>query len=138
MIGVSGWGSWVLVVDDDDDVRTLIVEVLSSVEGRRASGSSNGRDALDAMRISARPPSLALIDLCMPVMDGWALIDAMRADPLLHRVPVVVLTAVTRIHRPLPMVAAVLAKPFELELLIETVRKHETTPGGPLPDSDGF
>ncbi len=80
----------VLVVDDDDALRELAVRVLTE-HGCTVRSARDGRDALDQMR--ARPPGLVLLDLMMPNMDGFQLIEAMRVEEALREVPVVVLSA---------------------------------------------
>ena len=81
----------VLVVDDDPEVRrdhaALAAEGLPGVAIRTA---ADGEEALAAM--AGEPPGLVLLDLVMPRMDGFAVLERMRADPRLRRVPVVVLT----------------------------------------------
>jgi signal transduction histidine kinase len=80
----------VLVVDDDEDSRRVAAKFLESarVTVREA---QDGETALAAMR--RHPPDVAVLDLMMPVLDGFGVLAAMRADPLLAAVPVVVLSA---------------------------------------------
>lgn len=80
----------VLIVDDDDDVRSLLADVVEEM-GARVELADDGARAL-SMMLEA-PPDLVLLDLMMPVMDGFELLRRMRADPRLDGVPVVVLTA---------------------------------------------
>jgi|SRR5579859_547565 len=82
----------VLVVDDDDDIRGAVQEVLEG-EGYRTLGASNGKEALDVLRTSANLPALVLLDLMMPEMDGWELLVRMDEDPTLHQVPVALMSA---------------------------------------------
>jgi signal transduction histidine kinase/DNA-binding response OmpR family regulator len=81
----------VLIVDDDPDVRSI---VRASVEGAglAAAEAANGREALDMIAGGLRP-SLVLLDLMMPELDGFGFLDVVRADPSLTDLPVVVLTA---------------------------------------------
>jgi CheY-like chemotaxis protein len=81
----------VLVIDDDEDIRTAVQEVLEG-EGYVTRGASNGKEALELMR-STEPPSLVLLDLMMPEMDGWELLVRMDDDPSLHRIPVALMSA---------------------------------------------
>src|SRR5438132_14133766 len=82
----------VLVVDDDDDIRSAVQEVLEG-EGYPTVGAANGKEALDVLRTSATPPALVLLDLMMPEMDGWELLVRMDEDPAMHRVPVALMSA---------------------------------------------
>jgi CheY-like chemotaxis protein len=81
----------VLVVEDDAEIRDLVASFLES-EGYHVLVAENGRDALEKLqRIS--DPVLILADLMMPVMDGGALISALRANDRLATLPVVLVTA---------------------------------------------
>jgi len=112
-----------MVVEDDSDVRQTLVELLND-EGYEARGATNGRDALELLR-SARAPGLILLDLRMPVMDGWEFRRQMRGDPALCGIPVVVMSADTGLERKTEgmAAAAVLAKPVGLDRLLETVHR---------------
>ncbi|HET9982943.1 MAG TPA: response regulator [Longimicrobiales bacterium] len=80
----------ILVVDDDEDSRRVATRFLA---GARADvrEAPDGETALAAMR--RRPPDVVVLDLMMPVLDGFGVLATMRADPLLARIPVVVLSA---------------------------------------------
>ncbi len=80
----------VLVIDDDPDARRIARDLLSR-EGAEVHAVADGEAGLEAMR--SRAPDLAVVDLMMPVLDGFGVIAAMRADPTLRDIPVVVLTA---------------------------------------------
>jgi CheY-like chemotaxis protein len=82
----------ILVVDDTDEVRETLVEALS-FEGFTVSSAQNGREAIDWIRRHPETECLILLDLAMPIMDGRAFLDARARDPLLSRVPVIVMTA---------------------------------------------
>jgi signal transduction histidine kinase/DNA-binding response OmpR family regulator len=79
-----------LVVDDDPDIRALANRQLSG-QGWRVVLAENGRQALD--RLAAIRPSVVLLDLLMPVMDGFELLQHLRARPDWRRIPVLVVTA---------------------------------------------
>jgi PAS domain S-box-containing protein len=80
----------ILVVDDDADIRQRLRRVLES-NGWGVVEAGNGKEALDRVRES--PPKLIMLDLTMPVMDGFAFLRALREDPEHGHIPVVVLTA---------------------------------------------
>jgi len=125
-----------MVVEDDADVRQTLVELLTD-EGYRACGATNGRDALELLH-SARAPGLILLDLRMPVMDGWEFRRRMRDDPALCEIPVVVMSADSGLERKTEGMAAsaVLAKPVGLDRLLETVQRFAEAPGpGRSPDA---
>jgi CheY-like chemotaxis protein len=81
----------VLVVDDDAAVRDAIQEFLAS-DGHDVAVAENGRVALDLLKGGLRPCAV-ILDLMMPVMDGWDFRAAQIASPELRRIPVVVITA---------------------------------------------
>ena len=91
-------GRSVLVVDDDDDIRTAVQEVLQE-EGYPTVGASNGKEALELLRSTEDLPALVLLDLMMPEMDGWELLVRMDEDPALHRIPVALMSAHPTIRR---------------------------------------
>ena len=81
-----------LVVDDNADVREALCEFISAWDVR-CEGAANGREALLRLR-QAPKPVLVLLDLDMPVMTGWELLQYVAADAELRRVPIAVLSAV--------------------------------------------
>jgi CheY-like chemotaxis protein len=90
--GVVAPGHPVLVVEDDQDVRTSLVQVLEG-EGYVVSAAENGREALDMLRAPAQLPELILLDLMMPVMNGRHFLEEQSRDPRLAPIPVLVMTA---------------------------------------------
>lgn len=80
----------VLIVDDDEDSRRVAAKFLKD-ERVATREAADGETALEEMRMS--PPDVVVLDLMMPVLDGFGVIAAMRADPMLRGIPVVVLTA---------------------------------------------
>jgi CheY-like chemotaxis protein len=82
----------VFVVDDDDDIRTAVQEVLEE-EGYTTQGACNGREALELLRGSTDLPALVLLDLMMPEMDGWELLVRMAEDTELCQIPVALMSA---------------------------------------------
>jgi CheY-like chemotaxis protein len=119
----------VLVVEDDDDIRASLLEFLDD-HGYRARGAANGREGLSLLVEGARP-CVIILDLMMPVMDGWAFRAAQRRLPDLSGVPVVVISAYDGLDRRVQGldVAGCLAKPIDLEALLGVVRVHCGTPG---------
>ncbi|MFK2892956.1 PAS domain-containing sensor histidine kinase [Dyella flagellata] len=88
-LGGANSGS-LMVVDDDDFYRDSIAAVLRQA-GHQVETAPNGEHALSMMR--DRPPDLLLLDMVMPGMDGLAVIEAMRVDPALAPVPIMLVTA---------------------------------------------
>jgi CheY-like chemotaxis protein len=115
---------WVLVVDDDLDVRESLCEALRD-EGWCATGAGDGLEALAEMRRDA-PPSLILLDLWMPRCNGYEFLAELRRGADISAVPVVLLTADTKLDGTPASVGAVayLQKPVRLEQLLETVQQY--------------
>jgi CheY-like chemotaxis protein len=113
----------VLVVEDDVDVRRAIVQVLQD-EGFRVHTAENGQVALAQLRAAATaPPCVILLDLMMPVMDGWSFRATQLRDPSLAHIPVVLLTADSGAAEKAEIARAngALRKPVDLQLLLETL-----------------
>jgi CheY-like chemotaxis protein len=125
-------GDKVLIVDDDSAIREALVELLCE-EGYCAVGACNGVEALGELRRSPLP-QLILLDLMMPVMDGWQFMAEQQADPHLSRVPVLVVTADnSAIERPQALRAqGIVRKPFNLDQLLAAISAH-AQPGAPQP-----
>jgi CheY-like chemotaxis protein len=114
----------ILVVEDDADIRDVLVEVLE-LEGYEIAVAGNGREALEHLR-RAKRPDLILLDLMMPVMDGWQFRAEQRQNPEWAGIPVVILTAHGSSHLKANSngVAGFLKKHVELEDLLATVKQH--------------
>jgi CheY-like chemotaxis protein len=113
--------SFVLVVDDDSAVRRMILLLLSS-EGYETETAKDGAEALALMR--QRRPCLVLLDINMPLMDGWEFRKHQLADPALADVPVVGMTGIVHpedVERILRITC--LRKPVDFPLLIRAVEK---------------
>ncbi len=118
-------GGGVLVVEDDEDIRTDLTAILR-VKGFTVGEAANGKEALARLRAGERP-CLMVLDLMMPVMNGWELRAVMRADDALAGIPVVVVSGKGRIppdEEKTLAPAAVLVKPFELSELLELVARY--------------
>jgi CheY-like chemotaxis protein len=112
----------VLIIDDDLAVREALAEALEDAEYCPIA-AANGQEALEYLRQGGRP-CVILLDLMMPIMDGWEFRAAQLADPALGPIPVIVLSAVNELGR----VAAgvVLRKPVQLATLLEAVQRFCT------------
>jgi CheY-like chemotaxis protein len=113
----------VLVVDDEEPIRAIVAEALSD-EGYRVLTAPNGADALELVR--AAEPDGVLLDLMMPVLDGWGFLNACRQEELCGKTPVLVMSAYRKLAEAAPTELRVdryLAKPFEIDDLIEAVKE---------------
>ena len=110
----------VCVVEDDVDLRRTLSEALEA-QGYEVMVAANGAEALDALRQEATPPCLILLDLMMPVMNGYEFRAVQRADPALSGIPVVVISA----HERSGVDADdFLAKPVPLRRLLSVIQRY--------------
>lgn len=113
----------ILVVDDEEDV-LMLVRVSLEFEGFDVTEAADGGQALDAIR--ANPPDLVLLDVMMPNKDGWETLEALRADPSLSDVRIVMLTAKAAEEDQYRALAAGAAsyvtKPFHPSALVDVVK----------------
>jgi CheY-like chemotaxis protein len=114
----------VLVVDDDSDVRESL-ELLLARHGYSVVTAADGLEALDRLRALPRQPSLIMLDLMMPHMNGMELQRVLQGDPRLMTIPVVVITgAGARVTDQLSsLTLEMLPKPFDVATLLRTVRR---------------
>jgi CheY-like chemotaxis protein len=110
----------VLIVDDEPDIRATVSAMLE-IEGYDVDEAANGADALHA--IERQPPDLILLDMRMPVLDGWGFARELRGRG--HDMPIVVMTAARDAARWASEIAAsaFVAKPFGFDDLITAVEE---------------
>jgi CheY-like chemotaxis protein len=113
----------ILVVDDDLDIREIVSEVLTDA-GYAVATARNGFEALELLK--KLKPSLILLDLNMPLMDGVEFRHRQKQDPALFRIPTVVMSAMDQMQGRIAElgVEAALAKPMELRRLLEVVERY--------------
>jgi CheY-like chemotaxis protein len=117
------WIPRVLVAEDSDDLRMLVATSLE-LFGAEVLHASNGHEALDLAR--RERPDAVVLDLQMPRLTGEEFIAAVMQDPDLKDMPIIVLTAfgdTERVKDVRPLVFSVITKPFQVEELIEKIRK---------------
>ena len=110
----------VLVVDDDFDIRSVVCELLTD-EGYQVKTAVNGREALATL--STWQPDVILLDLMMPIMDGWTFLTNQQSSRQLRQIPVIVMSASHSLSRGDDQltVADVVAKPFEIGTVLTKV-----------------
>ena len=112
----------VLIVDDDDVIRNLLGELLDG-EGYAVEAAANGKEALAVLQ-RWRPDTI-LLDLMMPKMDGWHFRAEQQRRADIADVPVVILSAARELegHGSTLGAAAVVPKPFDLDILLDTLAR---------------
>jgi CheY-like chemotaxis protein len=108
----------ILVVEDNADVRDMMAVTLE-LEGHRVVTASNGREALYLLHHGVEP-CMILLDLMMPVMNGWEFQEAVEREPELRDIPIVVVSATGPEMNP-THAAAVLPKPIDVDRLLDVV-----------------
>jgi len=109
----------ILVVEDDADAREALVDILE-VSGYSVVPAENGKKAIEYLR-SAAPPSLIILDLLMPDMDGWEFRIQQKKIPNQAEVPVVVVTAFSGAKVD---ANEVLIKPIDVDRLLDLVKQY--------------
>jgi CheY-like chemotaxis protein len=117
----------VMIVDDDEDIREILREVLTE-RGYTAVTAANGAEALEALKTVR--PGLILLDLNMPVMDGFEFRRMQRGDRAAAQIPTVVMSALHHMRERIVDLAVddALEKPLDLEHLLHVIRHHCGSP----------
>ena len=112
--------STVLLVEDHPDVRDMMSLALE-LAGHRVITAANGKEALELLR--QERPCVILLDLMMPVMDGWQFRAELQQSRAAREVPLIVVSAVTEVVKRIPG-AAHLAKPVDIDRMLELVDRY--------------
>lgn len=110
----------ILIVEDDEPIRDLMSEILNRV-GYTVETAGDGLQALELVKAS--PPDVIVLDLMMPIMDGWTFLRQFRTDPHCDRTPILVTSAYRELRetaRELD-VQAYLTKPFDIGELLGAI-----------------
>jgi CheY-like chemotaxis protein len=114
----------VLVIEDDTEIREALKEILES-EGYEVRTATNGQEGLDYLKSSATKPGIIVLDLMMPVMDGWHFRNHQLQDPEFAKIPVVVITADGNAAQKAKAMNATagLKKPIDLDRFLTTIEE---------------
>jgi CheY-like chemotaxis protein len=117
-------GNFVLVVDDDPDIRESLETVLG-IHGHAVATAADGAEAITFLRREGAQPCVILLDLMMPGMNGFDFRALQQSDPLLAGIPVVIITGagVMVDQHTSALAAEILRKPFDLKSLLRTVER---------------
>jgi CheY-like chemotaxis protein len=117
----------VLVVDDDDDIREIVALALGA-HGYRVATAGSGTECLRQLADPATErPSIILLDVMMPGMNGLDVCERLAADPALATIPVVLLTGNVQLRSESAPAVPILRKPVELAILVEWIERYATT-----------
>jgi len=116
----------ILVVEDDRAICSAVVELLVE-EGYAVEAAGDGKQALEI--VEERPPSAILLDLMMPVMDGWTFLSVCRADVRCREIPIVVMSAAYNLQEHVARLTslgarAVISKPFDLQAVLDIMQRY--------------
>jgi CheY-like chemotaxis protein len=119
----------ILVVEDDEAIRGLVSDVLRD-DGYHVAEASNGVEALE--RVRDQRPDLIVLDLMMPIMDGWAFVEECRRKACCNDVPILVTSASHDLPRTAERLRSFgvrncLAKPFDVDGLLALVERYAPT-----------
>ena len=115
----------VLIVDDEYHIRDVLIAFLLDA-GYDATGARDGRDAINCLRQHPGRFRLVLLDVMMPYMTGWELLDRIRSDPALATLPVILMTAAENVQQKALEQGATdyLPKPIDLDELLDIVENY--------------
>lgn len=114
----------ILIVEDDFYIREDLADILRN-EGYEILTASNGQEACDRLRSQRALPDVILLDLMMPIMDGWQFRAEQLKDASLAEIPVIVLSGAADIRKEAAALGAAgyASKPFKLDALVGTIRR---------------
>jgi CheY-like chemotaxis protein len=114
----------VLVVEDDTDIRETVAELLVE-EGYEVQTAMSGLDALEWLRDGEALPDVVLLDLMMPIMDGWTFYDHLQREDRWAALPIVVISADANVHEKAARLrpVACLRKPVGIDELLAVVAR---------------
>ncbi|KYF60520.1 hypothetical protein BE11_45785 [Sorangium cellulosum] len=112
----------ILIVDDDAAIRHTLSELLEE-EGYSVASVANGLEALAYLRVDPSSIALVLLDLMMPVMDGFQFRAEQKRDPALASMPIVVMSARGGTDRAAIDADAIISKPFDLLKLMDIIER---------------
>jgi CheY-like chemotaxis protein len=113
----------VLIVEDDAEVREMMAQMLT-MEGFAPLEAGDGLEALEKLSRGGPLPSVILLDMMMPRMDGWGFVERQSQDPSIAGIPVIVVSAAPADRLRTIAAAAVFQKPLDYDRLLAVVRDY--------------
>ena len=127
-------GPKILVVEDDPELRQLVADALT-LSGYQVEVAENGRAALDRLERRENRPAVVLLDLMMPEVNGWEVLEALKKGRVRPCPGIVVFSAVVDAALPMPNVRWV-RKPVDIDHLLAAVKAALDASRAPVPDWD--
>jgi len=112
----------ILVVDDDEAIREVLKMSLE-MEGYPVMTANNGKDALDILSKSPNQ-GLILLDLMMPVMNGWEFVEEFQKIEKYSNIPIILITAYSERAKNIPAIQEVFSKPMNFNTLLDRVKSY--------------
>jgi len=112
----------ILIVEDDPEIRETLKEIIE-LEGYSVYTAPDGKKALDILRKPLDTPCLVLLDLMMPVMNGWELLELREQDVLLATIPVIVVSAAGE-RATGTRATDYIKKPVDIDVLLKAIRQY--------------
>lgn len=120
-MAIPGKCKTILIVEDDDDIRNVMVDLLES-EGYITKAATNGKEALDLLEAMGKP-CLVLLDMMMPIMNGRQFLDTLMTDTLLAPIPVLIVSAVADKTNTEGSIGF-LKKPIDIDVVLNVVSQY--------------
>lgn len=111
----------IMVVEDDDDIRNIITDLLES-EGYSTLAASNGKEALDLLE-KVEKPCLVLLDMMMPIMNGRQFLDVLKHNSILAPIPVLIVSAIAD-RCDAEGAVGILKKPIDIDVILKVVSQY--------------
>lgn len=117
----------ILIVEDSLDIQESLKQLFES-ENYTVHIASHGQEALDFLRSQSKHPNIILLDLMMPVMDGFEFRKIQYLDEELSKIPVLIMTADGQVEEKAAKMGGVgfLKKPVDIDVILNTVYKYRT------------
>ena len=113
----------IMVIEDDDDIRELMKAMLEA-EGYYSITASNGEEGLELLSQSETKPCMILLDMMMPIMDGWTFAEVAKKNVQYRNIPLLAVTAFSDQMSLRENFQGVLKKPVRFDILLDIVRHY--------------
>lgn len=120
--GINQDEKTILVIDDDEAIREVLKMSLE-MEGYTVMTATNGKDALEVLSKSPNQ-GLILLDLMMPVMNGWEFVEEFQKVEKYSKIPIILISAYSERAKNIPLIKEVFSKPMNFNTLLDKVKSY--------------